>query len=305
MSFSPTEIVDKYLLDQALRNQTNPRKTAVPHVYWPSDASIRVTNEYGEREIIGSCFRQQWYQRKNVPITDLPSATGVRIMEAGKNIEVQERNFTGDAGILVAHSVKFQRKIRHIIISGELDWNVRDKDGNIIGVECKTGSGYLFERGVFGTKTIAGFPRINNLLQAVIYLDYFMEKEGMEKIIILYISRGNFERKEHHVTFKEVTINALDEERKTKMPVINGLEFNLFTTSDIYERYFQLDIAMEQETLPERDYDPHFSDEKIMSHYQAGRISKSAYTQHIKKGEVIADNQCKYCNWRKRCLRDG
>jgi len=182
---------------------------------------------------------------------------------------------------------------------------VRSPRSEIIGVECKTGGGYFFNRTVFGTKTIQGNPRLNHLLQACIYLDHYIEQGTIKEFIILYISRDSFDRIEHRIRMEKRVSVSLDEEVVTRGPVLNGVPFRLFNMHDIYTRYLELDRVLAGELLPAREYDPHYSDEKVIRMYEREKISKSAYTSHVKKGDIVADPACKFCSWRKRCLRDG
>jgi Holliday junction resolvase-like predicted endonuclease len=196
-------------------------------------------------------------------------------------------------GIWVANNVKFYDKERNI--SGEVDVILRNPEtGGLVVAEVKSLYGYHAVRDVVkGTRKIVPRPKTSQLLQAVIYADYF--KDTVECVKMVYYARDSAARREYDITLVQ------SGETGRHHPCIDGQVDDRFTLEDIYDRYEELREHLENGVLPPRDYEKEFSPEKIEQFRKLGDVSKTAYEEWKKGKSVPGDWQCRYCNFSSIC----
>jgi len=229
----------------------------------------------------------------------------------------------------------FPYKALKPVISGELDLAVAipnkedytlptfDKDGNpsidakeiktsnIVGIEIKSISGYKGPRQVFGVKSKKGHwislpePKAEHLLQSILYHMYFcILKKEYKYWKLAYINRENGERKEFDIDLvKEKVANGkfLHRVYVDRQPY----KYDLYA-EHILQRYQELHKHLEDETLPERDFDLFYSDEKIKLLAERKLLSKQdmelfSKNKKIKKG----DWNCSYCPFKAICYESN
>ena len=191
------ETVDKFLENPYIQREY--RKSTG---FYPSQASCIIKNEYNETSLIGACLRNNYWRVNAIKPTNPMTARSKRITGYAKLIEQFEIEQYKKLGIWRDNNVKFYNTKYNI--SGEADAIIYDKGINLnIGIEIKTGYDYRFRKEVIGTHYRKGKPKLDNLLQTMLYIDYFNIP-----FKIVYIDRGNAARKEYSITLnKDGTCN--------------------------------------------------------------------------------------------------
>jgi len=287
--FMPCSIIDEYLQTP----DESERRKREPHRYWPSQASIAIQSQYGGEQIIGKCHRAMYYNLTDVPETNPIDARGRRILSIGKMIEQQEIEWAESADIHMSHNVKFEHTIDHMTISGEVDAFYKDpKTNETIGIEYKTGYGYLFHAQVFGNTRRKGFPKAEHLLQVMLYLDHYTD---VPYFIIIYIDRGDMTKMEHVVSLSK------GDSPEDRFAIINGLASRKYTMNQIYTRYRRLDNHVSNNILPPRDFELAYSKTKTEAMWLNKDLSKKKYEDFKKKNIYPGDWQCRYCPYLHVC----
>jgi len=269
--FNLFELTDKQLL--------NPIELYPPRSknLRPSEASIinRVTGEPS-----GKCARAVYYRLMDAPITDPPLPKMYYTWMMGKLFEDRLVEEWKKMGLYVANSVRFYNGRYHL--SGELDCVIKHPDipDQLIGLEVKTGYGYNYEKQVIGTINTMGQPKIENLLQASIYLNEFKHSIAMFKIPCM--TRDSMKR-------AEFDIELIDGGKRV---TVNGKVQHAFLIEDIYNRFDYMWEHYEKQIIPQRDYMLKWDDETIERKYDSGDLSESAYKKF--KGARRPDTREKY-----------
>jgi len=248
-------IIEK--LNEALekKNSEEVRRPREKHKYYPSSASVRV-----DGKVEGACARKEYWQITLEPSSNPPAAKNLRIMASGKRAEEAENENAKAAGILVDEQTKFQHIIppnglrSHIVVSGALD-GIYELDGKKVIVEWKSVYGDWSQTHILGVNkwgkpsTELPYPRIEHLLQSMLYLDHY--KGEMDTLYLVYIDRGNGLMREFIITLNAsgtAHISSGDDLGDTR-----------FTVADIYARFIELDGYIQRKELPARDFnDSHF-----------------------------------------------
>lgn len=273
------------------------RSLVAKNTLWPSQAAVLSR----EGEVLGKCLRASYYEKTGVeetnPVSDEVSAMGYM----GKEIETGLIEIVKNQGIWENNNVKWQR----YNVSGEIDVLIRVENRenggvpteDIYIVECKTCSGYYANKELYGyyegagqNRTwVKGKPKIKHFLQACLYT--FAGREKAKGTILFYISRDESRMMEFLITCDEEGNIYVDGEIERR-----------FTVHDILARFEILQIAIDTKELPDRDYKPEYSDAEVERLYELKRISKTAKDNHIGRKELYADSDCKYCNYKLKCM---
>ncbi len=251
----------------------------------PSSASVS-WEEDGETKVAGACQRAEYYAytlEDNQINIGAASARMSRILQVGNMYESMFIEEFKASGLYVADQVPFY--IDEYNISGRIDLIIRDpyipwtpvqphKKGSLIGIDFKTLGGYYGAKGkIFSTKDTPLEAGVENVLQMMIYLYYF-KKMDITKWVIFYIDRalGTSEANpDHWNTF----VVELDENGHAVISHEEGTyTLDRFSVYDILERYKNLTKAVESKTLPKRDYEIQYSNQKILSLYDKGLLNK-------------------------------
>lgn len=313
--FSIIDAVDEHLSKP--RSNLREDQGRQPHRYWPSEASVEFI-ENNERKVLGRCIRAVAYSHLDIEATDPTDPRGLRILSVGKVVEELEIQWAKDAGFYYDNNVKFQHEHQDIIVSGEVDMFIKTPDGTIEGIEFKSGYGYNFEKEVFGSLRSAGYPKADNLMQTMLYLDHFKNK-GITTFTLVYVNRGDMTRTEHRVNLvtddsqpgqthwkyeapMEPTLARVQSKMK-KSKTRHTTTERRFSVTDIYNRYLALDDSLKKDMVPARDYEKSYSREKIERKYKAKEIGKTKYEKYQKTGAPIGDWQCLYCKYKEMCYK--
>jgi len=157
----------------------------------PTGASCEITNEKGNRVLIGKCHRQVWYSKKRVPRTNESDDMSMIRFGIGDAYEEELQQHWEKQGILLASNLKLKAPIgvcsdgEQIDMSGEIDAILRmcemDEYGRVtsmnmdeaIAIEVKSTRGYFSEKGLMGKGNKIypiGYPKLEHLMQTGMYL---------------------------------------------------------------------------------------------------------------------------------------
>lgn len=220
-------------------------------------------------------------------------ARGEYIMSIGKTIEQWLIDRWKEMGIWVDNNIKFYWAEYNV--SGELDAIlVEPHTQDPYGVEVKTFYGYDAHKEIFGNKKYGGFPKLNQLLQTLIYTYYFRDRLKCFKMV--YVARDDIERKEFNI--------EVQEENGKWWPVVNGNIYKKFSINDILDRYKLLNYHIQNDIMPPRDYELVWDSARVELEKARGNVSKTAYEEWKKGKRKLGDWQCRYCPYKTPCWQD-
>jgi len=290
-----TDYIDAYLFAP---DKVEPRS---PIRYFPSEASM-INPILG---LIGACNRKCYYSIMGVQPANPIDPTGRRVLYSGKMIEVREINWAKQANIYKDNSVKFTNIVGKIKISGEIDAVFHTPEDLITleGIEYKTGSGDYFKGEVYGTplwgKTKVAVPKADNLLQVMLYLDYFNKPNQspyiLKRFTLIYQDRACSKPTHHEHTVELAPDGGA---------IVNGSPWPMFNVNGIYQRYNELNSYVEKNEVPPMDYKNYLSQADLKEMYNSGELSKARYLSNLKKQNPM-NWHCEYCSYRDRCISDG
>lgn len=293
----------------------------------PSAASAKYTTAKNKEVTIGTCLRRQYYDYNDYLVGGPSSARMSRILQLG---DIYANLFIEDfkrLGIYVDDEVSFF--IPEYGISGRIDCLIKDpykapkpfirpSPSDLIGVEFKTVGGYQGVRGpIISTRDIPLSPKPENVLQVMIYLDYY-KKWGLDKWLLFYIDRGLGAGEENpkHYEIHTITLNS------NGSPVIqndSGITvWDYITVEAIYKRYKELAKFLSGKELPPRDFILQYSNTQILELFKSGELNKAdteKVEKYIKKKSKVSDEdppiiqkgdwQCTYCPFTSICYSDN
>lgn len=272
----------------------SPRPVDPPRFYrgfHPSGASCIIKNEYEEDETIGKCLRASYWAFKCVKPTNPMNARGCRITSVGRMVERWEVDRYKEMGIWRGNNIKFIDTDNNL--SGETDAFIYDeKSKKIIGIEIKSGYGYKFQSEVIGKPGRKGKPKLDHLMQVMLYMNYF---KNIPLFKIVYIDRGNAARAEFDITI----------DKKTGSALVDGKPYHEdITVPAILHRYKKLGECLDDGAVPPRDYQLQYTDEKIQLLYDSKRLPVTLSKQYERTQKItIGDWRCSYCDYKDHCWK--
>jgi len=273
MSISFSDLINKSITEPWAARKRE------PHVFWPSEASIKVGSD-----VVGKCHRASFYTYMGVPATNPIRPESIRKMESGKSIEKNEHEFAKKAGILIANNVKARKTFQNgIIISAEIDAVYGYNEKEYI-IEIKSFGGYYAKKSIFGNTKIKGMPKDDHILQTMLYLDIFPK---YSECIIRYIDRTDCVTKEHSI--------SLFSTNGVSLVKINGELHPDYSLERIMKRFEILDQCISTNILPSRDYSLKYSAAELRK-INSKLKGTTKQTGHWR---------CSYCRYRTRCENDG
>lgn len=283
---NPVNLIDNHIVRKDIDKPDRPRELGR---YWPTEASLILP----DGSIVGSCLRDLYYKVTGVVGTPY-DARALRIFRVGKIVEIQEKEWGAEMGMLVPEeeiSYRFKKQIDDTVcVSGEVDAIYR-VGSRLCLVEYKTGYGYNFEKEVFGSKYRRGTPKQTHTLQVMIYLDNYRGR--IDQALIVYVNRGSLDTVSHELSLDSAGVLTL-----------NGVRRPEYNIRAIYQRYQMLDRYIRAGTPPPRDFELEYSAETIEEKWKRDEIAKTRYADWKKKGHPgarIGDYQCGYCRFTKTC----
>jgi hypothetical protein len=253
---------------------------------YPSEASC--VDQINRETIHGACLRALYYGIVNIPMTNTPYPSNIRKMKIGDSYANYECEQLESMGILLKKEESFEKIVSTIKIKGRVDAIINLNEEKII-LEFKSSGGYAFKSEVMGTATKPGFPKMNNILQSMLYLDAF---EDIHKCYLMYIDRESCMTKEFLV------------ELNNGYPVIDGEVITYVSLEGIYMRFKELYKHLSIGTVPKRDFRPNYSVETASYEYELGKIKKYKFEQ-AKRDGCASDWNCEYCNYKQYCINNA
>jgi len=241
----------------------------LPYVFAPTQASYKL-DEY----VLGACARKTYYEQCRC-LRDSLSNKAYSIFDFGLAFEARQIDIFKIAGIYVADHVpiSFFDASRGIYVSGEVDSIVRI-DGELVGVEFKTGYGYKFlQDQILGRNRkykdsrpylqdeTAPCPKPEHLLQVACYLYYFTYRAQppvpkIREWRIVYQDRGTCSMAEYVASLQDVAgfhvlrVWKLERDGEYEVPL------RQITVQGILDRYKYVYDCIIRGALPNRDFDP-------------------------------------------------
>ena len=253
-------------------------------------------------KVYGSCLRKLWYTWKQTPYTDKVNqwsaqfGTAIHEWLEGKikkhKLEILEH--FGLKNIIVEEFKKHTIEGLTYPIRMRSDIIILPNDGDAFGCDLKTG----YQK---GTKDIQEYGCKDYwILQLGIYAYIYPDAKYFE---VAYIDRGNFYRTRFNVYYLKDTDQIFSWSPITDKEVDYG-----FTFQGIVASWKELEKYLEDDKLPPRDFDPVLVEELLWR--KEKEMDEDGVKYHYKtvqKMVVTKDCswQCKYCQWRGECLKNG
>lgn len=287
----------------------------------PSSASIEVSDGMGGTKVVGACHRQQYYKLKGIPHDESLQKNVDWILAAMMGEKMHELlvylvDVYGFSMGLHKLSAEHSFYIEEKNISGRTDLIVWDYNADEpIGIEIKS-------IGEFKAKKAMEQPVEEHVLQSIVYLDHYnksipADQKKIKRWYIWYISRTenwSIKAKDHGSPFAMLWDYCVSLE--DGIPLITGSNFSQrwtdYSIDKIYERYNKLATAVATNTVPLRDYEVVYSEEKITGLYKKERLTKKgdieAVEKWLKKGAEpgklkisMGDSECMFCEYKELC----
>lgn len=293
MSSSSFDLFE-HVLDQHLLRTPLPEFKG-PHLY-PSEASV--IDRAGKTH--GRCLRAIYYRLTETPPSDPLNARAMWIFELGVAVETMIINLCKEAGIWVADHVKWQDPEYNL--HGEIDLIIKHplQPDYLIGIEIKSFYSYQAACEIMGTSSSPGFPKIDQLLQTLIYA--YQYRNVVRGFKMLYMDRGGAARREFDVWFQSITGPNGQE---LIYPIVDNRLYREFTLQDIWQRYRTIQDYFERRVLPPRDYKPFYTAAEMESLISKGEIAKTnaeGFKRQPRNPKFRkADWQCHYCQYMQTC----
>jgi hypothetical protein len=301
-TFSIVDLEDNYI--------SNPLRFSInrPGLY-PSEASV-VYEEDGFRMVNGKCLRAAWYRNTGVPYSGGPKPGLMMKANLGKWDEIGVVERWKEMGIWLGNNIKFYQP--QFVLSGELDAILLDKEtNNKIGVEVKTFYSYNANKEICGAKRdqVPGIPKDSHFLQALVY--WWEYQNTLDEYRLYYLERGDGHRIEFRVGFD----TAADGSHPVWWEQIPGKYWNYYqpgkvvqpyTIEDIHKRYTELIVHIRSKTLPPKDFERAWSDDRVEWAYSKGMVGKTKYDEWRKNPtkNPICSYHCSYCDFSDQCMQD-
>lgn len=311
------DIVSK--LYKALQNPISYNKRKNNSLY-PSSASIQLN----DGTVYGTCLRASYYRYTNTSEDTVTKDPELELISLnGESLH----NLLGS----LFKQLTFQTKL-HVItleqsvycpvynISGRSDAVFYDEDTNtIVGCDFKT-------VGEYKAGTVIDQPDINHILQCMIYLYLYQtyttkEYENINEWIILYLSRNDTYRtkhKRHGSQFRNLWQFSLTLDPTDQHAIITNMygvkqHYNNIKLPMVLQRYAEIESAVSISSLPNREYEFQYSEEKLVTLAKEKKLNKEQtkivddwLAAGAKDGKLlekidIGDFECRMCPWLLRC----
>ena len=289
--------------------------------YYPTEASAVTPNG-----VVGRCRRRTFYSQQGIVVPQEEDIRSLGRFKVGNILEEWIRELASHSGIRHDNSVKIRYLIpgnNKIQISGEVDM-IYKIDDEIVGGEIKTSYGYDFESTVFHKVTIPGMPKVEHVMQVLLYLYYYKYIDtslGITRFVITYLNRGSMEWMQHMIEMSEDYYPIINGIVMKGISACNNPIFNVpginvdktrvklmsyeFTMGSIFERFIDIYNHHESGLSIAPDYNPLYSDTQVTDYALSGKIGKTKFADYRNgKIDYLADRECEWCPYRINCLKD-
>lgn len=307
-------IGEKLLEEPALKAKRLP-------TLYPSAASCRSDSNFGTisiGDVQGACNRAQWYRIKEYTESDPAGLYSQYIFAAGVMWEkwiIEQTKLNG-----WYYTSNYKWSIPEYYLSGEIDIAIRDPETHeIIIVESKTYSSANYQAKIDllgmparGGATRVPMPKVQNVLQAALYLYYFGKPEngGVKRVLLTYFDRscgGPENNQEFWISFNPESEGVTRIHIDCKDIKGNSHSYDMpgVSIEGVFARYKELldHLVSGAEEAPKPDYEHVYNDEKVIRLYEASEIAETKYKAWSKDKvkNPIGDWQCSYCNYKTLC----
>ncbi len=280
--------------------------------FYPSSVSIEYERN-GETRRVGTCLRQQYYY-----IAGVPKSNSGRIIDKlkaafGNAIHDEIAEILKTSGIYIAAEKRIYRGLGEEDglppISGRCDIVLQDPVSGlpvVVEVKSSNDSSWYFLKNVLRGGSKAGEearPKEDHVAQLLLYIDYY-GKYGVEKGILLYVGRATGEMKQFIIRMTEEGSAFVQSDDISEV-------WEHVNIHSINKRWNQLLLHISQRSLPPRDYDFQYSNQRIVNMYDNGELNKTdtaTVKRKLKAGKLDCellkkgDWQCSWCDFRDICL---
>jgi len=333
MAWSFINHITKYISRPRLGNQKAP-------TLWPSEAAIIVKNEYEEDENLGKCRRaiffryltdNFYFSKKYSHYEEIvgqiekeskdPDPYLRWIWIQGNLYEDYLLNTSKESGVYIADQT--QVYIPEYNVSGKIDIIVIDPEtGKLVIVEAKSVYGFNGNF-VLGSPSDRkqgklGTPKSSYLMQLGLYQYWYANRnEEFGEAMLVCGARDTGKYAEYKVKVEE------DSEKEDSFNYVfyaphfpnTGPYVNSgIAIEKILSQYKYIENCLSSGTIPERDFDINFSDERIDVLYDRKQLNKSETLRYEKRKKQIEEGktkinkqiqkgnwQCNFCNYSNIC----
>ncbi len=284
----------------------------------PTEASVSfdVTPASGGPPISiveGTCGRKVWYRLKKYPKVEPVREDSIEVIrECGQWFEEFSNEVLKEAGAFAGKKFQFKDRTLPLEVSGEIDTvgQYTDAEGNrkYFFIDWKTTGQYHNQKGIFGNKSLEPFPKVENLLQIMVYLH---QDRSIEFGKLYYGVRDRWERTQFTVRLKAHERTGKTVANITRMVRSGGVAWTPQTTTtqnfvqynieEIYRRYALVCDAYFRDEPPPRDFQLEYTDERLEEMAELGLVSETAYKAHKKGKDLAGDQACRWCEYAHVC----
>ena len=287
---------------------------------YPSSASQFVIRPNGGKQLIGNCNREQWYRRTGIKPTEGGNSNWSLAAVQGEYLHEMMSDLIVTHGVAMGlqqlgkETSLYDEEIK---LSGRCDYLAWDlKDDEPVGIEFKS-------VGDWKSKHCLEEPAEEHILQSMLYLDYYQRKipenqTQINKWYIWYVARGEgwhlkgAKQLSPFVQLWDFYITLDNDGVPTVHTPRGPIKYNHLSISAIKERFVDLNKAIEENSIPERDCVKQYSEESIVGMYKADMIPLKGQKGTIEKwlgngaekgklGLEMGDAQCRFCGWTSLC----
>lgn len=333
MTWSFIKHVTDYISRPRLGNQKAP-------TLWPSEAMCVVQNEYNETVNKGRCRRSVFfrYLKDNYYFSEKYSHYKCLVEEIetqavevdtymrwiwiqGNLYEDYLLNKSKESGVYIADQTAVYIPSHNV--SGKIDIVVINPEtGKLSIVEAKSVYGFNANF-VLGTPTqrrngLLGVPKDSYLMQLGIYQYWYANKrEEFEEALLVCGARDTGKFAEYKLKVEQDPDKENEEQYiwySAHYPNSNEYVNSGISIDNILSQYAYIQNCLDSGTIPDRDFDKSYSDQKIKTLYDRNLLNKSETERVRKRLKQIeegkakinkqlekGDWQCNFCNFKKVC----
>ena len=306
---------------------------------WPSEATAVITNDYGEKEVVGKCQRAAFFRLlldkfsfspkyhlyeplvKEIRVKMTPPDPYVRWLWAqGDLYEDYCVNLAKESGVYIGGQIGVY--IPEYNASGKIDLIVINPETRRLHItEVKSVYGYNANE-VLGSpaqrrKGFVGTPRESNLIQIGLYQWWYpRDKEEFDHGFLTYGARDTGRAAEYKITVEETGGKNFICYAGV-YPNVTKKVASKITIEEVLRNYKYIADCVDAGEIPPRSFELQYSEEKISLLCERDLLPKKDKEQHLKrqaqiaagksrivKGVVRGDWNCSRCNFKDVCYSE-
>lgn len=316
----------KHLVEKGLKDKTMFENHFLEqNTFYPNSDPFIVIKDDANDIPIGKCIRALYYEKMDCFEKQFDARVLMKF-EDGLGFEKIVCSALQRTGHFLADHIKIKFPYKNIRVSGEVDVIATTDDGEAVGIELKTGTGYYFQQQVFyGYKNdptvereyiinqLQAAPLVEHLMQAGIYLYYYqnlfkqkINSKPIDKWFILYKDNETSEMVEYIVY---LTIDNgkhyINTAKLNNSNTYDAIALKQLAIEDILENFVTAQNFINSSVLPPRSYNPAYTEQEIDELLEKKLLSKNKHKE-MKAGKIEKMHyKCAYCQFLKFCLNDA